>query len=156
MRLIAEEKITDKYRLSAQVYQWLLALVRTSHDTKRDIGISTGTIIEQCKQYIRKNYASPLTLDSLAEYCGINKHYLCRLFQKSEQTSPLAYVKDRRVEAALALLRTTELPIHEIGHKCGFESPSYFGKVFRDYMSLTPKEYRMKVLEFPFDAIYYE
>lgn len=156
MRLIAEEKITDKYRLSAQVYQWLLALVRSSHDTKRDIGISSGTIIEQCKQYIRKNYASPLTLDSLAEYCGINKHYLCRLFQKSEQTSPLAYVKDRRVEAALALLRTTELPIHEIAQKCGFESPSYFGKVFRDYMSLTPKEYRMKELEFPFDAIYYE
>ncbi|WKL02069.1 helix-turn-helix transcriptional regulator [Paenibacillus amylolyticus] len=71
-----------------------------------------------------------MTLDLLASHCDINKHYLCRLFQKSEKTSPLAYLKDRRIEVAVRLLRTTELPISQIGQQCGFESPSYFGKVF--------------------------
>ncbi|MNJ03440.1 Xylose operon regulatory protein [compost metagenome] len=60
------------------------------------------------------------------------------------------------MEAAIAMLRTTELPVQEIGRCCGFDSPSYFGKVFREYMSMTPKEYRLKKLEFPYDAIYYE
>ncbi|MFC0212961.1 hypothetical protein ACFFK0_10935 [Paenibacillus chartarius] len=31
----------------------------------------------------------------------------------------------------------------------------WLGKVFREYMSMTPKEYRMKKVEFPHDAIYY-
>ncbi|WP_318152731.1 AraC family transcriptional regulator [Paenibacillus terricola] len=43
-----------------------------------------------------------------------------------------------------------------MGQQCGFDSPSYFGKVFRTYMNMTPKEYRMKELEFPFDAVFYE
>ncbi|WP_307564225.1 helix-turn-helix domain-containing protein [Paenibacillus sp. V4I7] len=77
----------------------------------------------------------PLTLDTLSEHCRINKYHICRLFQKSEQTSQLAYLKDRRVEATIALLRTTDLPIHEVGGRCGYESPR---------------------LEFPYHAIYFE
>ncbi|GGO01877.1 AraC family transcriptional regulator [Saccharibacillus kuerlensis] len=156
IRLINQEKVTDRYQLSVQVYQWLLILVRSSRDREKDIGALSVTTIEKCKQFIRENYDSPITLDLLAEHCEINKHYLCRLFQRSEQTSPLAYLKDRRIEAALTMLRTTELPVFQIGRKCGFESPSYFGKVFRQYMSMSPTEYRLNKLEFPYDAIYYE
>ncbi|AFC30264.1 AraC family transcriptional regulator [Paenibacillus mucilaginosus 3016] len=155
-RMIAEEKVTDKYLLSAQVYEWMLTLVRTSTDDGKEISETSSTMIEKAKRYMKENYALPVTLETLSGHCGVNKHHLCRLFQKSERTSPLAYLRDRRVEAAVALLRTTELPIHEIGRRCGFESPSYFGKVFRHYMAMTPKEYRMKTLEFPYDAIFYE
>lgn len=156
LRMIAEEKVTDKYRLSASVYEWLLTLVRTSREVSKELSAGTSTMIHQAKKFMRDHYDLPLTLDALAEHCGINKHYLCRLFQKSEQSSPLAYLRDRRVEAALSLLRTTDLPIREIGKRCGFESPSYFGKVFREYMAMTPQQYRNKKLEFPFNAIYYE
>ena len=156
IRLINQEKVTDRYRLSVQVYQWLLTLVQSSRDAEKDIGALSVNAIEKCKRFIRENYASPVTLDMLAQHCEINKHYLCRLFQRSEQTSPLAYLKDRRIEAALTMLRTTQLPIYLIGQKCGFESPSYFGKVFRQYMSMSPTDYRLNKLEFPYEAIYYE
>ncbi|OWR32564.1 AraC family transcriptional regulator [Saccharibacillus sp. O23] len=156
IRLINQEKVTDRYRLSVQVYQWLLTLVRSSRNADKEIGALSVTTIEKCKQFIRANYALPVTLDQLAECCGINKHYLCRLFQRFEQTSPLSYLKDRRIEAALTMLRTTELPIADVGRKCGFDSPSYFGKVFRQYMSMSPTEYRLNQLEFPYAAIYYE
>lgn len=156
LRTIAEEKVTDKYMLSAQVYSWMLTLVRTSREITKEISPATSSIILQAKQYLKEHHPEPLTLDLLAEHCGVNKHHLCRLFQKSEQTSPLAYLRERRVEAALSLLRTTDLSVQEIGRRCGFDSPSYFGKVFREYMSMTPKEYRLKKLEFPYDAIYYD
>jgi AraC-like DNA-binding protein len=156
LRIISEEKITDKYQLSARVYGWMLTLVQSSREISREVSVNSGTIIHKAKQFMKLHYAQPLTLDRLAKHCGINKYHLCRLFQKSGQTSPLAYLRDRRVEAAVAMLRTTDLPIHTIGQQCGFESPSYFGKVFREYMSMTPKDYRMKKMEFPYDAIYYE
>lgn len=153
---IVEEMVTDKYRLSALMYEWLLTLVQTSRDVSNEISVNTSSIIDRAKKHMREQYAAPLTLDDIASHVGINKHYLCRLFQKSEQTSPLAYLRDRRVEAALTLLRTTDMPVHDIGKQCGFDSPSYFGKVFREYMNMTPKEYRTKKLEFPYDAVFYE
>lgn len=154
--LINRENVTDKYRLSVQAYQWMLTLVQTSREAENEIGVVAITTIEKCKTFMREHYASPVTLDLLAEHCDLNKHYLCRLFQRSERISPLAYLKNRRIEAALKLLRTTELPISRIGRQCGFESPSYFGKVFKQYMSMSPTEYRLNTLEFPYDAIYYE
>lgn len=156
LEMIAEEKITDKYRISLQVYNWLLILLQTSRELSKEVSVNSMTIIQKAKKYMREYYASPITLDTLSEHCDINKHYLCRLFQKSDQTSPLAYLRDRRLEAAVALLRNSDLPVQEIGRQCGFENPSYFGKVFREYMSMTPKEYRRKKLEFPYNAIYYE
>jgi AraC-like DNA-binding protein len=156
LHTIAEEKVTDKYQLSAMAYEWMLTLVRTSREQSRDISASSSTLIRKAKKFMKEHYAEPLTLDMLSGHCEINKHHLCRLFQKSEQTSPLAYLRDRRMEAAVALLRTTDIPIHEVGQSCGFESSSYFGKIFREYMNMTPKEYRLKKLEFPYDAIYYE
>lgn len=156
LRMIADEKVTDQYLLSVQVYEWMLTLVQTSRELSKDISAISSTMIKKAKRFMKEHYALPLTLDTLSEHCGINKYHFCRLFQKSEQTSPLAYLRDRRVEAAITMLRTTELPIHEVGQRCGFESPSYFGKVFREYMSMTPKDYRMKRLEFPYHAIYFE
>lgn len=156
LRMIAEEKVTDKYLLSAKVYEWMMTMIRTSREAGKDISANSSSIIHKAKRFMKEHYALPLSLDTVAEHCGINKHHLCRLFQKSEQTTPLVYLRDRRMEAAIAMLRTTELTVQEIGKQCGFDSPSYFGKVFREYMSMTPKEYRMKKLEFPYHAVYYE
>ena len=156
LRLVSEEKVTDKYRLSLSVYEWMLALIRTSSEFGKELDTRSSSLIQRAKAMMKEQYAWPLTLDTIAGELGINKHYFCRLFRKSEHSSPLAYLRDRRVEAAVTLLRTTELPIQEVGKRCGFESPSYFGKVFREYMSMTPTEYRNKNLEFPYNAIYYE
>lgn len=155
LSMIAEENVIDKYQLSSTVYEWMLTLVQTSREINKGINENSISILLKAKRFMKEHYASPITLDMLSEHCGVNKHYLCRLFQKSEQSSPLSYLRDRRVEAAVTLLRTTDLPIQDVGKQCGFESPSYFGKVFREYMSMTPKEYRMKKFEFPYDAIYY-
>lgn len=156
LRTISEGNRTDKYALSAQVYEWMLTLVQTGRELGNDMSAHTSTTVQKAKTYMKENYASPLTLEMLAEHCGINKHHLCRLFKKAEHTSPLAYLRDRRMEAALSMLRTTELPVREVGERCGFDSPSYFGKIFREYMSMTPTDYRAKKLEFPYDAVYYE
>ncbi|NOU68788.1 AraC family transcriptional regulator [Paenibacillus sp. LMG 31461] len=156
LNLVAEEMVTDKYQLSLSVYEWLLSLIQTSGEITKEISENSSSLIQKAKRFMREHYAEPITLDMIAAHCELNKYYFCRLFQRSEQSTPLKYLRDRRMEAAISFLRTTELSVNEIGKVCGFESPSYFGKIFRQYMNMTPKEYRMKKLEFPYDAIYYE
>ena len=54
------------------------------------------------------------------------------------------YIRDKRIVKAKKLLKTTDKTIGEIQVTCGFESPSYFSKVFRDVEGVSPSEYRKK------------
>ena len=76
---------------------------------------------------------------SSGEYCP--DHFV-RLFKKHMGVTPLAYVNSLKLEDAKRLLRTTELPLREIASELGFESESYFHKLFTTTFSMTPKKYR--------------
>ena len=54
------------------------------------------------------------------------------------------YIRDKRILKAKKLLRTTDKSIGEIQTACGFDSPSYFSKVFRDLEGTSPSEFRRK------------
>ena len=56
----------------------------------------------------------------------------------------LQYVTEYRIGKACELLRQTKLPVTEVGIQCGFASSSYFGKVFREKIGCSPREYRTK------------
>lgn len=53
-----------------------------------------------------------------------------------------SFIKVKRITRAKQLLATSELSIGEIQTRCGFETPSYFSKVFKDLEGITPSEYR--------------
>ena len=55
------------------------------------------------------------------------------------------YLNQYRVRMAANELMTSIKPIAIIGEECGFASDSYFGKIFRQYMNCSPREYRRKV-----------
>ncbi|PYI53948.1 helix-turn-helix transcriptional regulator [Paenibacillus flagellatus] len=152
-RAVADEGVSDKYALSALVYDWALTMLRpetgapapTRHD---------NPIVGKAKRLMKERRAEPLTLGDVAAHCGVTGHHLCKLFRNLGQGSPLEYLRRRRVEAAVSLLRATDLPVAEIGRRCGFESPSYFGKVFRHYLGQSPGDYRVNRKEWPFDAVF--
>ena len=49
---------------------------------------------------------------------------------------------NQRLEHALHLLLTSDLPVAQVAEACGFGDPSYFGKTFRKKTGLTPTQYR--------------
>ena len=48
----------------------------------------------------------------------------------------------RLAEAKYQLMHYPEKSVCEIAKACGFRSPSYFGKIFKDSTGLTPAQYR--------------
>ena len=52
------------------------------------------------------------------------------------------FIKVKRITRAKLLLEKTDLSIGDIQTQCGFESPSYFSKVFKDVEGMSPTEYR--------------
>ncbi|WP_422661080.1 AraC family transcriptional regulator [Paenibacillus sp. EC2-1] len=153
-RAVSVDRISDPSELSALLYRWMISFLGPNlNDISEDTAKSHQAIL-QAKHVISEKYAQPLTLDEIAAECGVSSSYLCRLFQKEQYDSPLTYLQRRRIEAAVTMLRRTDESIQDIAAKCGFSSSSYFGKVFRQYMELSPGEFRRRQDLYPFDTVY--
>lgn len=94
--------------------------------------------------YIETNYNRQITLNELADSCGLSAKYLCRLFSSVIGSSPIEYINGYRIECACALLVHTERTMLDIASNCGFNDQSYFIKLFKRYKGITPSEYRKR------------
>ena len=97
--------------------------------------------IKQALEYIEANYAHPLTLQEISSSIGMSPKYFCRFFKEMTNRKPFDYLNFYRIERACDLLQTTNLPIAEICHQCGFNDLSYFIKTFKKHKGTTPKQY---------------
>lgn len=98
--------------------------------------------IKDVLNYINQNYNKDLSLDELSKQVDMSKFYLCRLFKDSLKMSPIEYINKIRVEKSVELLINTDMSISEIALECGFNNISYFIKVFKKYMNITPLKFR--------------
>jgi len=98
-------------------------------------------------KYMRHNYMHPLTLDFLAQFAGISKFHLTRIFQKHVGYTPNEYLIQLRIEHAKSLLKTTAIPIGEIASTVGIENENYFCRLFRSRAGISPSRYRRRCIE---------
>lgn len=101
-------------------------------------------VIIKINAYLEKNYASIVALDDIATYVGMDKYALCKYYKKIRKTTIMDELLSLRVSKAKRMLRYGNESVEEIGKKCGFESPSYFCKRFKDITGTSPKQYRKK------------
>lgn len=97
--------------------------------------------------YIAQNYAQPITLDDIAASVHISRSECCRCFKRCVHVTPFEYLLKYRIYTAIDLLKNNEedLSISEIAMQTGFNSSSYFNKIFKKYMECTPSAYKKQI-----------
>lgn len=98
---------------------------------------------EECLQLVEQRLEEPLTLAALPELCGYSREHIARSFRRYLNTSPSAYLNGRRLVRAALLLRNSSREIMEICYALGFNSPSYFYRLFVRQYGVAPKAYRV-------------
>lgn len=99
--------------------------------------------VQRIIDYLETHYREPISLDMLVNEVHLTKEYLCVLFKREMGHTILNYLTLIRIGwARLYLEQYPEKRSYEIGRMCGFESPSYFGKKFREIVGMTPESYR--------------
>lgn len=98
--------------------------------------------IKQILVYISEHYHEKLTLSEMANAASISERECIRCFNKYMHTTPFQYLMQYRIDSACNLLLHTDASIIEIAMRTGFESSSYFSKVFKRFTQYTPKSYR--------------
>jgi AraC-like DNA-binding protein len=103
-----------------------------------------GGLVERILRRIERDFADPeLGPQPVADTLGISKRYLQALLA-ARGTSFVQQLAQVRLERACNLLSESSLPIAEIGFRCGFLDPGYFGRQFRRRFGATPREWRAR------------
>lgn len=90
--------------------------------------------------YIRTGYQSDISMTEVAACAGIGERYLRKLFSQHLNMSPLDFLNQIRVNKAIELLRNTEMSVKEVCFSCGFKSPQYFSRIFKQWVGTSPCE----------------
>ena len=98
--------------------------------------------LKQMLGFIREHYAEDISPADIAASAGVCERECFRCFKQELGTTPLATLTDFRLRKAAELLRETDRSVSDIAAACGFATSSYFGKVFRRRMNLSPLAYR--------------
>ena len=83
-----------------------------------------------------------LSLESLAQESGYSRVHFMRMFRAATGRSPHNYLMNLRIERARELLSNPALSLTDIALDCGFSSHSHLTRVFRQFLGVTPSEYR--------------
>lgn len=117
-------------------------LKRNSFFIKSNVTAPEHQFEKSVFEYITKHFAEPITSRTVAEELYLNNSYFCRLFKKYFGSCFAEYLMEYRIEKAKFLLKNSNQSVSEIALKTGFNSFSYFGKVFKRIVGTTPSEYR--------------
>lgn len=94
-------------------------------------------------EYINSNYHRyDLSLEDVAEYAGLSKAYMSRLFKEKTGSRYIEYLTRCRMENAKKLLEETDLGIKEIAAMVGYCNVPGFRNKFKEYYGVNASEYR--------------
>ena len=85
------------------------------------------------------------TVGEAAQACGIAPETLSRLFRRYAHTSPLLFLRRRRMSRAAELLLDAGLKVVEVAEELGFSDPAHFSRSFKQVYGVSPERFVKEV-----------
>jgi two-component system response regulator YesN len=101
--------------------------------------------INKILEYINDHLSQDISINDVASWIGFSPAYVGKMFKDNLGRNYLDYLNWSRIEKAKQLLKSTRLPVKEIGFKVGFNTIQTFMRTFKKYEGITPGQYRDSV-----------
>lgn len=100
------------------------------------------TRVNKVCAHLQNHFHEQITLKQVADLVFMSESNFCKFFKKATGTTFSDYLNDLRINEACHLLLSTEDTVGKIAQDSGFESLSYFNRVFLKKKQLTPSVFR--------------
>ena len=98
--------------------------------------------INKVCQYVQKHAVEALNIHKAATLIHLSPSAFCKFFKRMTGTTFSDYVNDIRMANVCNQLITTDMPVAEIAYSNGFETLTYFNRIFLRKKGMTPRQYR--------------
>jgi YesN/AraC family two-component response regulator len=146
----AEKKLDGYHILIMMKITEILLLVRRLHSDMLippNLSMSDKSkhqMINEIAAYITQGEIRVKSLDDICRRFFISKSYLCRIFKEVTGFTIQDYINIHCVKKAQQLLEQNDLSVAHISEILGYNSATYFARVFKKYTETTPLKYRKK------------
>jgi two-component system, response regulator YesN len=97
---------------------------------------------DMAAEMIHRYYAEDISLQSVAGQINVHPSYLSRVFKQEKGENFVSYLTRIRVERAKSLLKGHMFKVYEVADKVGYHNYTYFSKLFKKVVGVSPEEYR--------------
>ena len=111
---------------------------------RRKFSDNTPNSIQQAVHYICLHFRENITLENISSYVGLSKNHFCEKFHSSMDITFKEYLTKVRLDYALRLILYTDISINDVSYFSGFNSVSYFLRIFKKKFNISPLAYRKK------------
>jgi AraC-like DNA-binding protein len=141
------KKVGYELSVKASIYQLIVLLLRGyvfKILSEKEFEEKTRSLkrFNTVLQFLEDNYDKKIYLKELADSVNLSECHFCRTFKQITGKTLTDYVNKIRLEKAAYFLKQTDLSITEISLKCGFDSISYFNRLFNKYYKISPTKFR--------------
>ncbi len=153
---ISLEKVPSEFIMEGVIFQilgikmeQLLEVVRNKAMDREFLTEREMTKVHYISDFIRENPSFEFTIDYLCRETGFSPSKLQEAFKRIHGRTVIDFIRNVRLEAALQLIKTTDMNISEIVYSIGLTSRSYFSKIFKNKYKCSPKTFQEQIrLEF--------
>ena len=128
--------------LMSLLYYIVYTYFENSQNTVDDEASSEHSEFSRIVEYLNDHIEEQITIDSLVKEFAINRNRLNGLFMNHASMTCMNYLLHLRMDLAKILLTKTEIPIGKVSTRVGYPDSSYFTKVFKKHVGVTPTKYR--------------
>jgi len=130
---VAKVYMLQWHELGQQPFATLMSLRQTD-----------DALINHCQQWLEKNFRRPAPVAAMVANSKLPERTFARRFRKATGLTPLDYVHAVRLEEAKRLLELGESSVEIIALQVGYEDATFFGRLFRRRIGMTPARYRAR------------
>ena len=105
---------------------------------------SMNNVISDALDYIDENISNKILLSDIAAKSFYNPVYFSRLLKRYCGKTFSSYLKEKRMNRAGQLLKTTNQSVESVMTECGYTDKKLFYNHFKEAYNMLPKEYRKK------------
>jgi len=106
------------------------------------VGKNINYTINAAKEYIRQNCKREVPLREVAERVYLSPSYFSRIFKQKTGERYIDFFNRVRIEESLVYLKDLKIDLSQIAAISGFSDQSYYTKVFKKFMGVSPNTYR--------------
>lgn len=147
MIYIIEQKEAAPLHLIGHLYLFLDYLTRsavTSQSQNKRKNNSSHYYISEAIKFIELNYQKDITVEDIAENCGLNRNYFGKKFKEEFGKTPQEFLMRFRMTKATELLEHSQLSIGEISCAVGYNDQLHFSRAFKNTYGISPRQWRDK------------
>jgi AraC-like DNA-binding protein len=147
-RYLFERDVCERHTSHAAIFLeteitkelFFLCKERQENRTRASVIHEEGDTVQRARAWIEANLFSPLRVGELAKHCATSESTLLRAFQKELGRTPTSYARERRLDAALLLLKSSRYAVGEVASRVGYSNLPAFTEAFHKHFGVTPSQ----------------